>query len=211
MSSITEAIRARRLRAAKSSIAYGELTQRNVQNQLARMKRVLSGEEECDGLDPSVRSLRDHYYRMKSDYTQRADFAQVPELNKRAIALWTRVSNAWKESGVSQEHFIKAQFAWFHKSFGKSPDVVNLVTEAAIERAKTYAGSKHRVVGNNIKADVTTADMFRQCEKTVRDMCRAQKMTKKEFYQNFILTGEFSLPKKFLMADPVYRALVEGE
>lgn len=208
---ISKAIRERRIRAAKSSVAYADLTERNVARQLKSVKQIMTGEYEEDGLDPSVRSLREHYYRMKRDYTLSADFSQVPDMNKRSIALWTRVSNAWKLSGVSQEHFIKAQFDWFHRSFGKAPDVVNLVTESAVERAKEYSGSKHRVIGNNVKAEISTADIFRNCERMIRDICRAQKVTREEFYQRFVLTGEFSLPKEFLKADPVYRKVVEGE
>ncbi len=212
MTDIISALQAQRIQRLDRSERYTELREEATRARGEDVKALLTGRTPSDLKLPSTAAaLRKHYYDMLSVY-QGGSFAFAKALTKRGVALWMRVLQAQQESGVDPEQFIRAQFVWFHKAFGKAPTVEQLTTEAATQRAIEVGGTvKSNVVSNNIPAKLGIAEIFRQSEKMVQEIMRAQGCVSREaFYRDYILTGVFCLPKQFLKADPAYLRVVNG-
>jgi hypothetical protein len=211
MSDIRSVLEQRSLRKLKKSIQFSEQREAAIAHHSQVAKAVLKGERLPSSLTFEAQALRTLYYSMLKDYA--GEMFAVPTLpTKRAEALWKRVGEACKKSGCSPKKFMRAQFAWFDKVFGRAPQLIQLTTDAAVQRALEFSGNAdRRIVGNNINAKVSLADVFRQSEKLLRDMMRAQGCkTREEFYERFVLTELFVFPKEFLKADPAYRRVVDG-
>lgn len=208
MSRISDRLVEMKAQSLRRSISASEYTERRVRNNAAVAKEVLTGKRPSQDLPLEIRVLKDKYYSMLKDYTRSVQSMAPLEMNKRSVALWTRVEKARTAAGCSADKFLTAQFLWFDKAFGKAPSVEQLTTEAAIDRALEYTGEAKRVVGNNIKHASDKVSVFRHSEQLVQDIMRAQGVTRVEFYKQFVLTGHFTLPKEFMEADPAYQEVV---
>ncbi len=149
------------------------------------------------------------YHTMKCDYYSQHCYIDFNHINKSAIVFWSRVVGVCKDLDMTPDTYLKAQFTYFHQTFGTVPDVQQLITDKALERAKTVKGFTGRVAASAIQSSVPLPALFKSCDKQVRDICRAQKLTRKEFYQKLVLTGEFPMPVSFLEADPIYKEALD--
>lgn len=203
--SILDAIKKQRLSSDKRSYSASERFESNVRAQAEYTKLVISGEAE----DLDEMQMATLYGRMRSQYSGKPHMFK--ELNNRSKSFWRRVITRQKESGVAPEKFLTAQFDWFHSNFGRIPDVVQLTTEAAVTRAREYAGKDNKKVTATTREEKANfADLMRHSEKMMRDICKAQGMTRLEVYTNLIIPGHFTFPKQYLDSDPIYRQALEA-
>lgn len=211
MSDILTTLEQRSLRQLKNSIQFSERHEAATAYHSQLAKAMLTGEPLPSFLSLEAQTLRQLYYSMLKDY-QGALYTLPGPPTKRSEALWKRVEDACKRAGCEPKKFLRAQFAWFHKSFGSAPKLTQLTTDSAVQRALEFEGNtERRIVSNNVDAGVSLADIFRQSEKLLRDMMLAQGCkTREEFYKRFVLTDVFMLPKEFLQADPAYRKVANG-
>lgn len=208
--SIMEVLRTRELKAIQRSVNGREHFEQRVASRADYVKDIISGDNPNAGVPVEVVALRDLYGKMLESYTREKSFAAA-RMNAKSVALWTRAEKARERSGASQERFLKAQFDWFHKTFGRAPEPLQLTTDAAVERALSFGGrTEGRVVSNNIKHKTSMADVFRQNEKLLQQMMAAQGCTREEFYRKFVITGIYSFSPEFLKADPAYRRVLEN-
>lgn len=207
--SVLDAVRKRRISLEERSQRGQDFYRKRVEGKAREVKGILSGDNPNAGVPVEVVALRDLYYYMLESYTRKREVFGV-RMNARSVSMWTRVEKAQKRSGCSQERFLKAQFDWFHKTFGKAPEPLQLATDGAVERACAYEGrTEGRHVSNDVRYKTTKADKFMQNEKLLQKMMSAQKCTREEFYRRFVLTGLYSFDPEFLKADPVYRKVQE--
>lgn len=202
--SVLEAIKKHQLRSIKRGIVSSEIQENVTRANAEHVKVVLNGE--ADDIDET--KMAGIYGRLRSQYDGKPHMGKP--LSKRAKSFWQRVIAKQKESGVSAEKFMTAQFDWFHKNFGKIPDVYQLTTDAAVTRAKEYAGSENKkIVSTAREANVNFADLMKQADKMMRDICKAQGMTRLEVYTKLVIPGHFTFPKQYLDSDPVYKQALE--
>lgn len=207
---IRTTLKERSLKKINRSLAYTERLEATAEYHSEQVKAMVLGESLPSSLSSNAITLRTLYYSMLEDY-KGSSYAQAGPPSKRAEALWRRVEAACERSECPPKKFMRAQFDWFDKTFGRAPDLVQLTTDAAIDRAREFSGNVERRVVGVQKAEVSMADIFRQSEKLLRDMMRAQKYTDREkFYQDFVLTEIFTFPPAFLKADPAYRNAVSN-
>lgn len=209
---LLEYLRNRRLASLKGSRAASDRYNSEIQDHADRVKHQITGEALPDSFDAApAQYVATLFYRMKDEYSKTKSFARLsPKQFSRSKSYWSRVVTRVMEADVLPETYIRAQFSWFHDAFGTTPELKHLATDAAVERASLFSGNTARaVVGNNIKHSLSMATMFRHCEQQVRKMCRAQKVTREEFYIRFVLTGNMTFPKAFLQADPVYKRVTK--
>lgn len=207
--SILDAIEQQRAQATSRSADYSELREKATSLQAQAVKQMLSGETTGTGVHATEMALASTYYRMLEEYTGKPNYAMA-KWSDKSSAFWRRVAQAQEKSGAEPEEYLRAQFKWFDKAFGKAPDMVQLTTELAIQRAADYIVSDtqntRRVVGAQ-PLKVPFADLMRQCEKQVLEICRANKMDRVTFYRTLVKTGIIPLPKQFLDADPVWKTV----
>jgi len=202
--SMVDVLRQKRLNSARRSVNASELRENAVHNKANITKDLIGANNGIDEDTQLESRLSYLYYSMKSKYDNKSLQSLVVHSDK-SKAFWQRVAAVCKQSEVDPDRFMKAQFSYFHKTFGTTPDLPQLTTEAAIQRARDFTGqTKGNVVGNNIPADVSLGAVFARCEKQLREMCRAQKCNREEFYRRFVCTGVFTFPNEFLMRDPTY-------
>lgn len=189
----------KQLKSVKLSIACSE---RNTQATHVRAEKVALALQTGDfSLTEAVRSA---YYRLLKTYKYGEDW-KTPKESKRSEATWGRVAKAYEESGCTVDHYMKAQFQWFHAVFGTHPAISQLATPAAKERARLYESvSTSNITANNIPARKERASLLRNSEKQMRALCEARNMTRKEVYEQLVKTGLFMFPQEFLDTDPEY-------
>jgi len=152
------------------------------------------------------------YYRMVDEYGGSPAVRIPAETPRRGLSLWRRVVRSCGAAGVDPEPYMRAQFAYFHKCFGRIPKISQLATDKAQVRAIEYIATnkvQRRVVGA-IEHKTDLADVMRNAEKLMQTICRAQGMTREEVYRNLVLPGLIGFPKQYLAADPVYRGVVNS-
>ena len=205
MSDIQEILKKNRLLKISRSERFTENQEQSVSSKASHVKRILGGEDDSDATPIALTVLKDTFYNMLSTY--KGKFVSHPvDMNKKSLALWTRVESCRAQADCDAGRYLKAQFVYFDKTFGKAPAVEQLATEGAIDRALEFTGStKGRVLGNERKAPISKADVFRESEKTLQKMMAAQGCNREEFYRKFVLTGIFGFPDDFLRADPTYQ------
>lgn len=171
---------------------------------------LLGGQDADPAMPVSHYVLKSLYYHMLLDYTgDRFLFEKEP--NAHSKALWRRVESARQDSGLDPQTFMRAQFKWFDKTFGTYPRLMQLTTDDAVKRAVEFDGdAEKRVVGIK-EPPVKRTEMLKETEKLIQSIMRAQKCTRLEFYQKFVLTGLQPIPDQFLRLDPVYRIAKEGD
>ncbi len=195
-------LRERKLTSLKRSIGQSERHDREVSQKAVRATAVINGTNPHAGKEHyNEYMLRDIYNRELENYTRQRVF--TPEMNARALSLWSRVAKAWKASGVDMDIFVKAQFTYFHNVFRTHPTPVQLTTDGAVVRAASVAPEK--VMTNNIPANVDLGELFKRCEKQMTEIMRAQKLTREEVYRKLVLTRLVAFPAQYLNADPVWR------
>jgi len=205
VSDIQEILKKNRLLKISRSERFTENQEQDVSNKASHVKRILGGEDSGDATPIALTLLKDTYYNMLSTYKGKF-VSHAVDMNKKSLALWTRVESCRAQADCDADRYLKAQFVWFDKAFGKAPTVEQLATETAIDRALEFTGStKGRVLGNIRKAPISKADVFRESEKTLQKMMAAQGCNREEFYRKFVLTGIFGFPADFLKADPTYQ------
>lgn len=203
---ILETLRRARLKSVKSSIAFSETRDKIIHSQAEYVKATVINnkstgtEQRCGALQASTL-----YYTMLDQYFVKHSFRQPTLMNDRAKALWQRVYDASVEVNMPIEDYLKAQFTFFHKAFGKPPELHQLATPKAKERAKETVLGSTRVVGNNIEIKKDIAAILRAAEQQMQELCRQHKLSREEVYRKFVVTGLFFFPKEYLDADPVYK------
>lgn len=208
---ILEAIRDHNLNKANRSIAGQQAYDTAVHNKTAEFKRLLKGEVTQDS-DPRLLTASDlarMYYMRLAEFTGKPCMVDFSKMNKRAIAYWHRVYNFCKENNVDPNAHISSQFFYFNRTFGTSPKLEQLMTPKSLERTKECKTEQKRVVPFARDANLDLGALYGRCDKQVRDMCRAQGMSRLEFYKEIVLTGAVQLPLDFLSADPVYQRATE--
>jgi hypothetical protein len=208
---VLEAVRAKKLATVTASIRYSETLEEKTRRAAQATKAMLKdGPSNVEAVYAEEHTLRTLYYRMLEEYYGKKNFAVSNDMDNKALALWGRVKAKCHDAGVDPETFMRAQFVWFHKSFGKAPTIVQLTTATAVARASEFspADSKKKVIGNNINANVDFASIMRNSENQMQDLMRAQGYSREEVYINLVIPGLFSFPKEFLKADPVYLKVI---
>jgi hypothetical protein len=205
---IVEILRKHQLKRIQKSESFAVARERHMQNRTSYVKCLLSGKDPNIGVPLPVVFIRSVYKRLLESYTGQANLLEQ-EMNKSSIAMWTRIEEAREKAGCDAERYIKAQFVWFDKAYGKAPSIEQLATASAVDRAIEFAGpTEGRVLSNGRKAPITKADIFRASEKLLQSLMEAQGCNREEFYSKFVLTGLYSFPDEFLKLDPTYQRLI---
>ncbi len=208
---ILDAIKRIKLNKLDRSIRASEANEERVHKATQVVKRMLTNGELTDEFDVrtvTAQQMCQLYYTMVSDYTSQANYTDFNKISKQAIAFWARVVQACEETSLSPRLYLQAQFEWFHNAFRKVPETKQLITDTALERAKEFKGKEKKLVASSVCANIPKSDIFKRCDKQVRAMCKAQGMSRVEFYKEFVLTGEVPLPVSFLLVDPAYRSAI---
>lgn len=199
--SVTEAVRKNKLKKLVASNIGADRYSDALRDQAAYVKDILTGDLEAT--DGKERKAQRVYYEFYAKYKHRASI--IPSIKtKRAYTLWHAVVVAAEKADVEIEKYIAAQFKWFDATFGKIPEPHHMRTEAAIIRAQEFTGTTTKVVERYRSTD-NFADVMSEADAQVRNMCRAQKLTRVEFYEKFVVTGIVGFPQQFLDADPAYK------
>lgn len=205
--SIESRIKEARLKTLRRSFAATEAHEAAVSRTALATAAVITGTAKSDFREHLEEyTLREIYVRELERYDGKKRFGYSGQpFTPRGLVLWTRIVRAWKASGVSMQDYVKAQFAWFHEKFRKAPEPVQLATDEAVLRAATVAPKK---VGSVAKEEILDVGaLFSRCDKQIRDVMRAQKMTREEVYRKLVKPGILLIPEKFLRQDPVWKAL----
>lgn len=199
---VISVLRQQKLAALNRSFGQTERHDREVRQRAERATAIVNGTNPHAGkVNYEEYMLRDIYNRELENYTRQRVF--TPEMNPKALSLWSRVAKAWRVSGVDMETFIKAQFTYFHNTFRTSPTIVQLTTDGAVVRAASVKPEK--VMTNDIPANVNLGELFQRCEKHMTEIMRAQKLTREEVYRKLVVTRLVAFPAQYLNADPVWR------
>jgi len=202
---IFELLRKRKERSDRQKTAFKKKKSEEFKAKQESAKRIIGGGNQYDAIPVELTTLRDLYYNMVSAYSGRVKYYS-PEMTDTHVAYWIKVEKARREADVSPERYLKAQFVYFDKAFGTYPKAKHLATENAIKRAKEYEGTTEgKVLGNMRPVEVDKADVYKQNEKLLQKMMKAQNCNREQFYQRFVLTGVYTFPKEFLEADPAYQ------
>ena len=172
-------------------------------------KTKVVGEEVLADMYPVV--LRGLYYSEVIRLTN-SFYRNVPQSEKSKL-IWDKISTNCKKSKAKPEDFIKAQFVYFEKHFGSIPKISNLVSVHSITRTIDYLATINP--NNNCpKLDTTLVpkmitkiakpDKYSLIEKQLQSMIKAQKCSREEFYLRFVISGEYHLPREFILNDPDY-------
>lgn len=195
-------LRQQQLTKLNRSFGQAERHDREVHHRAERATSIINGTNPHAGKEHyNEYMLRDVYNRELESYSRQRVF--TPEMNARALSLWSRVAKAWKASGVDMDTFIKAQFTYFHNVFRAHPTPVQLTTDGAVLRAASVTPEK--VTTNNIPANIDLSDLFKRCERQMTEIMRAQSLTREEVYRKLVATRLVAFPAQYLNADPVWR------
>jgi len=212
MTDILEVLRARRLRSIKASIAFNEKRDAMVSEKAKVVKETLSTLDGSEPKDVEEVRMAALYYRMVDEYYANPAIRMPHTMTSKGLSLWRRVVISCAEAGVDQEAYMRAQFDYFHKCFGRPPKIYQLATDKAQERAIAYVAANKvtkRVVGNDIRHKADVASVMRSAEKQMLTICRAQDMTREEVYRNLVIPGFITFPKVYLDADPIYKKVID--
>jgi len=208
---IIEHLKKKKLTSVKRSIASSDANEQYLHAKAQIVKNKLNKAIQEPAEDVLITLLANYYYVSKANYTSSNVHTRV-DMSARRKAFWVRVASCCKKSGVTPEVFIKAQFAFFHKAFGTIPKLPNLATEAAVDRARAFVGNTLLIKGSTKQANLDLSALFSRTDLQIRSICKAQGMSRLDFYKNLVITGELCLPKEYLSADPVYKkALAYGK
>ncbi len=150
-----------------------------------------------------VEAVRSTYYRLLKTYKYGEDW-KIPKDSKRSDVTWGRVAKSYEESNCTVEHYMKAQFQWFHAVFGTHPKITHLATPAARDRARLYEAVNSNITANSIPAKKEVAVLLRNSEKQMRALQEARNLSRREVYDQLVKPGLFMFPKEFLESDPEY-------
>lgn len=192
---------AEQLKQVKASIRGSENNQRNLSNEAARIAKNMRDDSFSTG-----EALRASYYRLLRIYNHE-DVVAMP--TKKIATIWNKaILKAYLESEApTVDHYMKAQFQWFHAVFRKCPEIKNLATKAAIERANLYVPETSNITTAVVafKKDVPT--LMRNAEKQMTALREARSLTREEVYKQLVIPGLFRFPQEYLDADPVYKRI----
>lgn len=203
--SVLEAIHKHKVRSLTASINFREKYDQAVSDKVAyTVRRLRDGE-----VGINEESLYDIYTQCLKDYHGKR-FRIPTKLTNVGRATWRRALERYEEAGVPALDFVRAQFAFFSKHFGKAPDPKYFTTDKAVDRAKEYAGTG-RISSSAQVHTSEFSDLMQWADKQVRDMCKAQGLSREDFYREFVVTGMVSLPQAYLEADPVYCSIIHSD
>lgn len=148
--------------------------------------------------------LTEMYYEMIAHYRGKRNFTTYAP-SARRDAIWKRIIARVRESGVGAEDFLKAQFKYFDEAFGCPPNLPSLTTEKAVKRAQDFKGILGGVVASALDYKSDKVEILQYYDKLCRDVCKAHKINKEQFYRAFVLTGEIEIAKIYLDADPIWK------
>lgn len=203
---VIELLKEQRAKKLQRAEQYASHKEKVLSSKAEAVKRILRGEKAIEGLSIPASRLRDLYYDRLRAY-KGENYSYDPGVTKSGIRLWERVEKAFDTAEVDPERFIKAQFAFFDKAFGRAPEITQLATQTAVDRAREYDGkTEGRVLSNGRKAPITKADIYRESEKLLQQIMAAQGISRQELYKRFVLTGLMTFPSEFMERDPAYIA-----
>lgn len=202
---LTSMVRKARVQKAQRARHGAEVLEKVVDRRVGTTKVLL--QSDFDATDSAEEfAMMSLFHRMNDTYHRRS-IPVSPEMSKQAVAFWRRVILAQQRSGVDPESYLRAQFNYFHDTFGTAPKLEQLATDNAVMRAKEYAllKSKPKVFSNSSQFSIEMTELFKTCEKQLQQLQKAHKMSRLDVYKNFVLTGVVYFPKSFLDLDPVFK------
>lgn len=207
---IVEILKQHQLRSLARSENATRIQEQRVTNKANCVRGMLGGTGDVDGVPMELVLLRNLYYSMLESF--RGSRSSVPvKMNDKSIAFWTRVEKARQRAECSAEEYLLAQFKWFDKAFGAAPKLPQLTTPLAIQRAIEFEGrSDGRVIGNGKIADIDRVEVFKETEKLLQQIMKAQKCSREDVYRRFVLTGLYTFPKEFMDFDPAYKKALQN-
>ncbi len=205
-----EALRRKRALTTVRSMAVSESKEQQVHNKAEAVKEQLKNAKGCIDEDASyILQLSHHYYYLKASYYGNTLNTRVVESARRK-KIWTRVQACCKMADVTPQRYMKAQFSYFSKQFGRIPHHRDLATPKAIYRAQNFEGeTAGRIVGV-VEYKVDLREICQQSEDMLQNICKAQKLDRADCYRFLISTGMTSrLHKEFRKMDPVYQEVLK--
>lgn len=166
-------------------------------------------------------ALAENYYASRSEYySEDKGNGRTPSYRHRKTLSekgHEQQDNLWLdtvlprciEAGVTPERFIKAQFDYFSKEFGRAAETGDLGTPDAARRAKEYKGTTKGTVAGVIKIKSDLSARFEWAEKFIQSACKAHGIGRADYYRMFVLTGLVPVHPEFLRADPVYQQVLK--
>jgi hypothetical protein len=156
-------------------------------------------------MDPIAQQLAHHYYTMKAAYYSKRLTSYAVDSPKRA-EFWGRVRACCEESGTTPELYIRAQFKYFHSVFGTVPTLPQLITELAVDRARSNEqDGGRRIVASSMETKTDLGVIFSRCNQQVQEVCRVRKISREDYYRQFVVSGLIQMNKQFLESDPAYQ------
>jgi hypothetical protein len=149
--------------------------------------------------------LKAEYYKQKTQFYSSFPLVPPPPTSK-SKKVWDSVYEKQLQSGVTSKEFIQAQFSYFEQTFKTTPSLKHLLTKGAVQRAQDFAKSGGKFTPGKAYVSVGSdeAELLRSTDEQLRDMCKAQGITRVEFYKKFVLTGFFPVTPKYTELDPEY-------
>lgn len=198
-----ETIRRKRAVSVCRSLTATENNENYIHNKAEATKEKLLHTNGFTEENAYIQQLSYYYYSMLASYKGQTIKTKIVDSESRR-KFWGKVQQCCKEAGVTPERYIKAQFSYFHNVFGTAPKLNQLITEAAVARAVDFDGNTAGRVVGSIPVHRDEGSIFRHCENQIREVCRAQSLSREEYYKKFVLTKLIPMSKEFLNLDPIY-------
>jgi len=199
-SEIAEKIRKKRIQSTLQASRFMDLHDAGAREVVDEAKALMRGE--LNGEMTQEAALRAAWQSMASDYTGDKQYLIPKSRSPKSFDLWRRVEEARVASGQDAETYLRAQFDFFSKAFGKAPEVKHLATPKAIQRAKEYVGTSRAVRAPEYHMELPA--LLKSTDARMRALCKAQGMTRKEVYERLVKTGLVAFPKEYTSIDPAY-------
>jgi len=196
---------------------YADLVAARVSEKAVVTKGLLRSDTTTTDEDLVAANLSNTFYYLVDKYQGRTT-ARLPTVKacKRGTSYWHRVASICLDINVPSDVFLKAQFLYFRKNFGRIPEFSQLVTASAAARAVEYYKKLNNtkpqdyVSSGHAHTDMELSDKLKSADKRMRGICRAQGMTRYEVYKNLVVPGFLILPQEYVSADPEYKKAVDG-
>lgn len=155
---------------------------------------------------------RNEYYRQLDTYTgSTSGLAGAKKLTKASQGLWKKVAKAIEKASLTSEDYIRIQFSFYHRVFGKAPEPHFLHTEAAVIRAIDAKVPTFAIVGS-LKDKLSDNDylqLMKYGERMIQSLIVEHGMTREELYIALVIPGLVELPRVFLESDQAYKRALE--
>jgi hypothetical protein len=195
---------------------YQDLVQERVSAKAKNTKLLLGMDSTASEEDIVAANLSSTFYFLLDKFKGKsATRLPVAAPCKRGTSYWHRVARLCIEANIDHTMFLKAQFHYFRKAFGRPPEFSQLVTASALARAIEYINKVGKVSSSYVApvarpVEIAIADKLKIADKRMRSICRTQGMSRAEVYKNLVVPGFLLLPKEYTDADPEYDKALNG-